>query len=153
MTIFDPPRHTAIRTLVNRLFTPARLKEITPRLEAIATELVDAFIDDGEVEFVTAFSSLYPFLVINELFGIPAPDRARMRELYKSRSRPTAGDPQSNLAAMRTVVRGEDGGPPPGMSPLNQQFLAYMSERRANPHRRLGPGAAARRPGTRRSES
>ena len=51
----DPPEHTRYRSLVNRAFTAGRVRKMQPYIQAIVDELIDAFIDDGAVEFVEAF--------------------------------------------------------------------------------------------------
>jgi cytochrome P450 len=76
----DPPEHTEYRSLINRLFKPGRLRDIEPRLRALAENLVDGFADRGEVEFVEAFAGPYPFLAISEVFGVPHEDQDMLLE-------------------------------------------------------------------------
>ncbi len=38
----DPPRHTRLRKIVNRAFTPRRIAALEPRIREIASELVAA---------------------------------------------------------------------------------------------------------------
>jgi cytochrome P450 len=66
----DPPEHTRYRKLLNRVFTQRRVKEMTPRIEAIANELVDSFIDRGSCEFVSEFALPLPGIVIAEQLGL-----------------------------------------------------------------------------------
>src|SRR5262245_38149483 len=40
MLMMDAPDHTRIRSLVNKAFTPRRIAELRPRIEAIAKELL-----------------------------------------------------------------------------------------------------------------
>ena len=54
----DPPTHTRYRKLINRVFTPARVRELTPHMEEIVQDLVDRFIDKGPVS--SSPSSPYP---------------------------------------------------------------------------------------------
>ena len=51
----DPPRHTRVRAFLETLFT-VRVREITPMIDAIAHELLDAIGDRTEIEFVHEFS-------------------------------------------------------------------------------------------------
>src|ERR1700744_4141377 len=37
----NPPDHTRLRRLVSRAFTPARVRDLGPRIESIAAELID----------------------------------------------------------------------------------------------------------------
>src|SRR5207244_13005951 len=42
MLVMDPPEHTRIRGLVNLAFTPPRVRQLAPCIEAIDHELLDA---------------------------------------------------------------------------------------------------------------
>ena len=41
MLRLNPPDHTRLRRLVSRAFTPARVRELAPRIEALTAELLD----------------------------------------------------------------------------------------------------------------
>ena len=66
----DPPTHTRYRKLINRVFTPARVRELTPRMEEIAQDLVDRFIGTGTCEFVDEFALPMPGTLIAEQLGL-----------------------------------------------------------------------------------
>src|SRR6185437_2840321 len=51
----DPPRHTHLRKIVNRVFTPRRVAEAEPWISAISTELFDA-MSDGTTDFVDEYT-------------------------------------------------------------------------------------------------
>ena len=42
MLRLNPPDHTRLRRLVSRAFTPARVRELAPRVEALTAELLAA---------------------------------------------------------------------------------------------------------------
>src|ERR687887_1659803 len=67
----DPPLHTRIRGLVTRAFTPRRVAEMAPRIEAAATELIDRFAADGSAEIVESFAWPLPLAVIGDMLGVP----------------------------------------------------------------------------------
>jgi cytochrome P450 len=69
----DPPRHTRLRRLVNRGFTPRRVAEMAPWVGAIVDELVSG-IGEDEVDFVAAHAIPLPVRVIARLLGIPGED-------------------------------------------------------------------------------
>jgi cytochrome P450 len=75
----DQPRHTLLRGIVNKTFTPRRIQELEPRIAAIVGGLLDAFAADGEVEVVDALSVPLPVTVIAELLGIPPEERERFK--------------------------------------------------------------------------
>jgi cytochrome P450 len=66
----DPPVHTHYRKLLNRVFTIGRVRELTPRIDAIANELVDEFIAAGTCEFVDDFAIPMPGRLIAEQLGL-----------------------------------------------------------------------------------
>jgi cytochrome P450 len=74
----DPPLHDRIRGLVTKAFTPRRIAELAPRIEAIASELLDAFAADGKGDIVERFAWPLPLRVLGELFGIPRADLDRL---------------------------------------------------------------------------
>ena len=75
----DPPRHTRMRSLVSRGFTPRRVAELEPRIRAIAREHLDACAGRGRCDFIADFAGKLPMDVISELLGVPAADRATLR--------------------------------------------------------------------------
>lgn len=66
----DPPDHLRQRKLVNRAFTPPKVKALEPRIREVAESLVDQFVDRGEVELVREFGVLLPLTIIAECLGV-----------------------------------------------------------------------------------
>jgi cytochrome P450 len=75
----DPPRHTNLRTLINRAFTPKKVAALEPRIEAMANELLDKVAATGQIDLVEDFTYPLPVVVIAELLGIPAKDRDQFK--------------------------------------------------------------------------
>jgi len=80
MLMMDPPQHTAYRKLIRTEFTQPVSADRTPRMNALAKQIVDAVIEKGECDFVSQIAGEMPSYVIAELLGIPLDDG---RELYK----------------------------------------------------------------------
>src|SRR5437868_8808828 len=80
MLMMDPPQHTAYRKLIRSEFTQPVSSDRTPRMNALAKQIVDAVIEKGECDFVSDVAGEMPSYVIAELLGIPLNDG---RELYK----------------------------------------------------------------------
>ncbi|MGW2916243.1 cytochrome P450 family protein [Streptomyces angustmyceticus] len=78
MLISDPPRHTRLRRLVVKEFTPRRIEALGPRVREITDELIDAVLSrpDGRADLVEDFAFPLPAAVICELLGVPYADRA-----------------------------------------------------------------------------
>lgn len=92
--MMDPPRHTQMRTLVNRAFTPRRIAELAPRILGIANGLIDDFVERGSCDLVDDYAAPLPTIVIAELLGVPTEDQKRFKEwsnaMVNQPGRPTA---------------------------------------------------------------
>ena len=75
----DPPAHTRLRGLVNKAFTPRMIQRLEPRMHEIANELLDAALEQGDVDLVQALTYPLPVTVIAEIIGIPAEDRVQFK--------------------------------------------------------------------------
>lgn len=76
----DPPSHTRFRALVDRAFTPSRVKKMESYIDAIAQELIDSFIEAGEVDIHKQFSIALPLMVIADQLGVPRADMDKFKE-------------------------------------------------------------------------
>ena len=115
----DPPRHTHLRQLVNRAFTPRTVAALRPRVEEIVTSLLDSLDGVRNFDFVHEISYPLPVIVIAELLGIPPEDRAT----FKKWSDALVGTFDSDEPTSFMASAGE-------MFPY---FMAAFEERRANP--------------------
>lgn len=122
---FDPPKHGVHRTLLNGLFTPRRLKENEAFMWQLADELIDEFADDQQCEFLSAYGTPFPLMVIADLLGVPQADHAMFRTLLAGGG-PTADQPWAAAGAGGTV----DMNP---LSYLDKWFTGYIEDRRADP--------------------
>jgi cytochrome P450 len=75
----DPPEHTFLRGIVNRAFTPRSVELLRPRMEEITASLLAEAPETGEWDLVTGIAQPLPVIVIAELLGIPAEDRAQFK--------------------------------------------------------------------------
>ena len=67
----DPPEHKKFRKLLDPIFAPREVAKLEESLTAAVDELIDAFIDRGEVDFSKEFSTLFPTRVFLGLLGLP----------------------------------------------------------------------------------
>ena len=81
MLTLDPPHHTDVRSLCMRLFTPRRLKELESKIATCANGLIDEIAARGQCEFVSHYAKPFSTLVIADLLGVPAEDRAAFRAM------------------------------------------------------------------------
>ncbi|WP_437609757.1 cytochrome P450 [Sorangium sp. So ce834] len=73
----DPPRHTKLRGIVQRAFTPRSIAGLEPRIRELSRELLDQRIEHGTMDLAADYAGPLPTMVIAEMIGIPAEDRAR----------------------------------------------------------------------------
>ncbi len=66
----DPPLHTRQRALVNRAFSPGRVKQLDDSIQEVCDELIDGFVARGEVELVHEFGVPLPLMVIARALGV-----------------------------------------------------------------------------------
>ena len=76
----DPPDHTRLRGLVSKAFTPRAVRELGPRIQELVDELLDAVAGKNRIDLISDFAFPLPVIVIAEMLGVPAQDRARFRE-------------------------------------------------------------------------
>jgi cytochrome P450 len=76
----DPPTHAKYRTILNGIFSPAKMKAMEDGVRARAVALIDAVAgqgaNKGECEFVEAFGRPFPVSIFMQLMGLPQEDAA-----------------------------------------------------------------------------
>lgn len=77
MIFNDAPRHTRMRALVLRAFTPRAVAALEPRIREIAGSLIAAAIAKEEFDLIAEVAGPLPVMVIAEILGIPAAERDR----------------------------------------------------------------------------
>ncbi len=75
----DPPDHTRLRRLVSKAFTPRRVAEFAPRVQALTDRLIDGFAADGEADLIDAFAFPLPIYAICDMLGVPGEDQDAFR--------------------------------------------------------------------------
>ncbi len=74
----DPPRHTQLKALVNKAFTPRVVAGLELYVKDVVNRLVDAAAVNGGCDFAQDIAAKVPFTVICELLGVPDGDRAAL---------------------------------------------------------------------------
>jgi len=70
----DNPKHRAHRKLISNRFTPNGIRKLHHDIDAIAKEIVDSLLaegDEGECDFVEKVAAPLPIAVIGWLLGVP----------------------------------------------------------------------------------
>ena len=122
----DPPDHTRLRTLLNKVVTPAVMRD----LEAGIAELADGLLDrieargDGRFECISEFANPLPASVIMDLLGIPREDMEALRD-WSMQLQPFLGN------ATSTGDKYETGRA--GIVAMADYFRAAAEDRKARP--------------------
>jgi cytochrome P450 len=81
----DGKEQTRLRKLVSAGFTPRRVRELTPQIQALADHYLDSLIaacaETGEADWIAELAGKLPMDVISEMMGVPVPDRDEVRRL------------------------------------------------------------------------
>jgi cytochrome P450 len=81
----DGYEQSRIRKLVSAAFTPRRVRELTPEVQALTEKYLDRMLADnathGEADWIGDFAGKLPMDVISEMMGVPESDRDEVRRL------------------------------------------------------------------------
>lgn len=70
----DPPRHTRLRRLVNKEFTPRSVAQYEGLLRELTRVILDRALALGEFDFVDEIAKMLPIRVLCEILGVPQDD-------------------------------------------------------------------------------
>ncbi|RDI45002.1 cytochrome P450 family protein [Nocardia mexicana] len=79
MLFADPPQHTRLRRLVAPAFAGRAIRDLGPRITAIADDLLDAMGERDGVDLLDSYAFPLPIAVICELLGVPDDDKDDFR--------------------------------------------------------------------------
>jgi cytochrome P450 len=78
LNVADPPIHGLTKPIALRAFGPNRVNALDEKITGIVDNLIDRFIDKGEVELLEEFARPLPMTVIADQLGIPIKDLDRL---------------------------------------------------------------------------
>ena len=121
MIDMDDPDHFQRRKLVNRGFTPRRVKESEAAVRKACDQILDAVCERGECDFVTDIAAWLPMIMIGDALGVVPEDRATLLDWSDGMLKGLTGTEE-------------------GVAKATEVFLAYdefarkaIDERRAQP--------------------
>ncbi len=71
MINMDDPRHTRLRRIVSRAFTPRMIKKFEYDVQRVAAQIVEDLIHTGPCDFVEHVAARLPLTIICQMMGIP----------------------------------------------------------------------------------
>jgi cytochrome P450 len=109
MVAMNPPRHTKLRALVNRAFGPTRLARLEGRIRGWADEFAAAAVEQGQVDFIDAFSIALPRAVIGHLLGLEASTYPKMKRWSTAMATVTTASMPAQQEEIRSALREMEG--------------------------------------------
>src|SRR5262249_1822652 len=122
----DAPRHTRLRLLVNKAFTPRTVEELAPFIRRFVDEMLAAAQARGRMDVMADLAFPLPATVIAEMLGVPPEDRDRFKQ-WSDDSTAAAANLPSNLPpdVMRKSIA--------AFEELQTYFRGIIAQRRADP--------------------
>ena len=117
----DPPKHTMLRKLVSRAFTPRRVSMIEDRIRQVCARLLDAQVGSGRFDYVQDFSAILPPTVISSLLGVPEGEQDELRRMVDDVFHIEEGVGMANETSMNALAS------------LGKHLGEHFAERRTNP--------------------
>jgi cholest-4-en-3-one 26-monooxygenase len=120
----DDPEHTRQRRMINRGFTPRRVRDLAPHIRELSNQLIDEIAHRGEIDFVEDLAIHVPLIVICELMGLDPTTRMKM---YRWSDDMMAGDGHTEADDPVLVAAAE------AFVAYSQVCAGLIAERRAHP--------------------
>jgi cytochrome P450 family 142 subfamily A polypeptide 1 len=93
MIDMDDPAHVKRRNLVNKGFSPRRVRDQEGAVRAACDQIIDAVCERGECDLVTDVAAWLPMIMIGDALGVAPEDRARLLEWSDTLLSALTGDP------------------------------------------------------------
>jgi cytochrome P450 len=113
MLFTDPPRHTRLRGLVSKAFTPHAVEAMRSHIQTLVDQFLDRVRPQGQMDVIADLAYPLPVTVIIEMLGVPTRDRERLKRwsdefvVYFSKA-PNEVTPEEYATAARAVAAEED---------------------------------------------
>ncbi|MDX6610802.1 MAG: hypothetical protein QOF85_2806, partial [Solirubrobacterales bacterium] len=119
----DPPRHTQQRKLVNKAFTPRRVRQIEDGVADICNGLIDDVIAQGRMDLVADFAVPLPITVIAGALGVSDGDLPTFKQ-WSDNLAASIGNDDLSRDQVYALVRSQ--------SAFAEYFDHKITDRRAN---------------------
>lgn len=80
MLMSDPPKHTRLRSLANKAFTPKVVENMRVHIQAIADQLIHDLEKESNIDVIDDLAYPLPVRVICEMLGVASEDRDQFKK-------------------------------------------------------------------------
>lgn len=126
MNLTDPPRHTRLRHLAGKVFTPHAVDAMRPVIETLVNQLLDRVQAAGRLDVIADFAFPMPATVIASLLGLPTDDLQRLRRWSDDFATVFGSDPSAVTPEQYRQAGAS-------ASELTEYFQDALAQRRARP--------------------
>ncbi|HEY5155125.1 MAG TPA: cytochrome P450 [Acidimicrobiales bacterium] len=124
MIDMDDPNHLRRRKLVNKGFTPRRVRDSEERIRLVCDSIIDAVCEEGSCDLVRDVAAPLPMIMIGDALGVAPEDRDDLLRWSDDMVSSLSGSASSEEAIMRAMN-------------AFMEYEAYstrvIAQRRANP--------------------
>lgn len=124
----DPPRHAAQRKLVNKAFSPARVRQIEDTVSEVCERLIDAVIDTGRMELVSDLAAPLPITVIAGALGVADGDLPTFKRWSDALAASIGNDDLNGEQVLAQIT---------SQAEFAQYFIETIEDRRRTPRNDL----------------
>lgn len=121
MIFLDAPKHTQLRKLVSKSFSPRRIQQLETNIRKVAASYLDPLVGSGGFDYLQDYGAKLPVMVISALLGVPEEDREQIREWTDALLHRDEGE------------TGSKGMQSDASEKIWGYFGRYVEERRSNP--------------------
>ncbi|MBE8524857.1 cytochrome P450 [Amycolatopsis sp. H6(2020)] len=102
LIVTDPPRHGAIKRIINSAFTPRMVARLKDTMRTVVADVIDRALAEDVSEFVDVAARL-PVAVICDILGVPREDWDRMLDLTTTAFGHTAATEEETTLAYTEI--------------------------------------------------
>lgn len=104
--MMDPPEHTLMRKLVNKVFTPRAVAALEPMIREKITDVANT-LDPTAFDVVADFGAIFPVEIITTMLGVPSEHRQQLRRWSDKQLERNPGDfhvPPEGIEAAEAIT-------------------------------------------------
>ncbi|WP_369805508.1 cytochrome P450 [Sphingobium sp. EM0848] len=105
-TRMDPPEHTPYRKALDKGLSLAQIRKVEDKVRAIAVELIEGFVAQGECDFAADYANVFPVKVFMALADLPMEDVPTLSRYARMMTRPEGHTPEEMATDLQA---GNDG--------------------------------------------